>query len=84
MKTPDQILSLIKNSIDESIQKFGSYNFFDKGPWEVLDYDTILNEMKSLDPTDAVKVCEELYSHGNDGTGEFMAESLLDDLGYSL
>lgn len=81
MKTPDQVLTIIKESIDEAISQFGTYSYFDKGPWEVLDYNKLLNEMKSLDKSDALKISLELNNHAN-GVGENLAEFLLEDLGY--
>ncbi len=83
MKTPDQVLSLIKKSIDEAIREYGEYHFFDKGPYEVLDYDSLLNEMKSLSEEDSIKIINDLDDYG-DGTGELLGEILSEDLGYSL
>lgn len=84
MKTPDQVLALIKKSIDEAVNDFGAYSFKDKGPWEVMDYDSILNHMKSLELDDARKVLEEVLVHRDDLTGEVLTEYLLDDLEMQL
>jgi hypothetical protein len=84
MKTPDQVLALIKKRINKAVKDFGSYSFIDKGPHEVLDYNTLLNELKSLDPEDAIKVIGEVCNYRSDGTGEVISDYFLNDLGVTF
>lgn len=85
MKTPDQVLALLKEKLDEAVSSFGAYTLNDKGPSEVMNYKVLVYEMTSLEPEDARKVIEELYNYRDeDGTSATLCEWLLDDLGITL
>ena len=60
----DEIITAIK----AALKQFGEYNYYDKGPDEVMETEELLSKMEALSDEDLAKVCCDLieYEHGQE------------------
>ena len=56
-----ECLSDIVAQTKEALRIFGSYTFWDKQPYEVMDIEMIANELKMIDPTEAGSILQALW-----------------------
>lgn len=74
------------DSLKSAIKDFGEYNFFDKGPREVMDVRAISEYLSTLSPEDAGGYLESLYHSNprdeivNNGHCKTLANNLLCNL----
>ena len=74
--TPEDVL--IK--ITETLTRFGTYSFDDKGPHEVMDIFSITNYIKSLSKEKAAKFLKEIVdSEGYSNRNKKVANSIVGD-----
>lgn len=60
--TADQFVDGAHSAIKEAIRQFGEYTYFDKGPYEVLDIDTLGEQLLALPAADAADALTRLAS----------------------
>jgi hypothetical protein len=53
----------IINKIDAAIQKFGTYSYDDKGPYEVMNIDEIINNLKTKPIKEIGKILSEVLDN---------------------
>lgn len=72
MITTQECRKLIK----EAIKKFGEYNYFDKGPDEVMDMNSIMSRMKDMNGEQILSLLEEIVT--DEYGAEFVRTCLVD------
>ena len=72
MITSKQIIKLL----DEALKQFGTYQFYDKGPDEVMNTDPITDELRKLTADKAGKILNEVKKNAKEG-GESLVEYLV-------
>lgn len=81
MKTPKQVAKLALSALKVALKKYGTYQFDDKGPREVMDVDSLVAEVRefsSKDAAEAITLIVEGYK--KDNRGETLARSILINL----
>lgn len=53
----------IMSEIDKAIKKFGEYSFDDKGPWEVMNFDSIVKDLKDKSMKEIGFILSEVLDH---------------------
>lgn len=53
----------IMSEIDKAIKKFGEYSFDDKGPWEVMNFDSIVKDLKDKSMKEIGSILSEVLDH---------------------
>ena len=79
------LVTRILSDLTTALEQFGTYQFFDKGSYEVMDLDPILDELKAMHPEDAADVLCEVLAQSesvspNAGCVHRLVGDLLEDL----
>lgn len=53
----------VKREIDKAIKNFGEYNYYDKGPHEVMPLDVLLNKTKDMTGKEIADLLVEVRKH---------------------
>jgi hypothetical protein len=69
----------ILSKLKEALEKFGTYSFDDKGPDEVMNTQSIINELKTLSSEQAGLILKEVSLSKNE-RGKRLAECLVSGL----
>lgn len=64
------------NQIDKALKVFGEYNYYDKGPYEVMDMRKIMKRFNAMPATEVRDVLLEVMKHPH---GEKFATVVLDN-----
>jgi len=67
----------ITEKIEEALKLFGEYNYYDKGPHEVMDVNPLVAEIEKLSDEELADVCIDLMNHPH---GTFFMDSFIEDL----
>lgn len=54
---------IIMNETDKAIKKYGEYSFDDKGPWEVMNFDSIIKDLKEKSVTEIANILSEVLDN---------------------
>ncbi len=73
-------INIIKKEVDNAIKKFGTYTYFDKGPYEVMDVGKIISLVINLDPKQISEVLNGLYA-SKDENHSYLSSFIVDYLG---
>jgi hypothetical protein len=64
--------------LGEALEQFGTYQFSDKGPSEVMNIDALVKKFRKLDPATAgVTICKLAKSKKYQGRPEYVASEIL-------
>ena len=81
MKTPKQVSKLALSALKVALKKYGTYQFDDKGPSEVIDVDSLVAEVRELSSKDAAEAIKLIVEgHKDCDRGATLARSILGEL----
>lgn len=73
----EQVLDEIKDLVDSATSKFGIYALFDKGPYEVMDFDVVVNFLELSSRDEQEYIIDKLQNwRSEDGVGKYIASYL--------
>ncbi len=75
----EKLKNKIKEDLHSAIKDFGEYSFFDKGPDEVMDIDSIVTELEKLPLNQIGKILSSILDE-EEKYGRNLAESLVGSL----
>lgn len=79
----EQVLDEIKDLVDIATSKFGIYALFDKGPYEVMDFDIVVNFLELSSRDEQEYIIDKLRNwRSEDGVGEYIANYLCGIFGH--
>ena len=55
----------ILGQLKVALRKFGEHSFFDKGPYEVMDFDGIVKSLGAMEPEAAIAILQEVLKEGS-------------------
>jgi hypothetical protein len=73
-----KFVNKITTALDEGLKRFGTYNYYDKGPDEIMDVRTLSAQLVVLSKEDITFVLNGVKNYGEHG--EHLANSFLVDL----
>ncbi len=78
-------VNYLQHHLDKTLKKYGSYQFIDKGPEELMDnWGEILTQIKKLSKDDIDLTLNSLEPLKKDGTSVRMVESIKISLGIDI
>ena len=74
---------IIMNETDKAIKKYGEYSFDDKGPWEVMNFDSIIKDLKEKSVTEIANILSEvLDNYRNYNRASSVVSCIISELDY--